>query len=112
MAEIKKQPEQQKQTPTIKQTTPPKQAPAIKKPVDPVQAIFTKDNYKWMMIGGAIIILGLILLSGGKNQDPNTFDPKVVYSTTRITIAPILIIGGLLIEIYAIFRKPKQQANA
>ena len=112
MAEIKKQTEQQKQTPAVKQATPPKQAPAVKKPVEPAPALFTKDNYKWMMIGGAVIILGLILLSGGKNQDPNTFDPKVVYSTTRITIAPILIIGGLLIEIYAIFRKPKQQANA
>jgi hypothetical protein len=51
-------------------------------------------------------------MSGGKNQDPNTFDPKVVYSTTRITIAPILIIGGLLVEIFAIFRKTRQQSNA
>jgi hypothetical protein len=36
------------------------------------------------------------------------FDPKEVYSTTRITIAPILIIAGFIIEIFAIMKKPKQ----
>ncbi|MBN9296824.1 MAG: DUF3098 domain-containing protein [Filimonas sp.] len=72
--------------------------------------LFTKENYKWMLIGAVVVALGMILMSGGKNADPNTFDPKVVYSTTRITIAPIVIVLGLLIEIYAIFKKPKQQA--
>jgi len=121
MAESKKQVQQQtppaKQTSPTKQTTSPaqtvqaKQAAPVKKHAAPAPALFTKNNYKWMVIGGAIIILGLILMSGGKNQDPNTFDPKVVYSTTRITIAPILIIGGLLVEIFAIFRKTKPQTN-
>jgi hypothetical protein len=106
MAENKKQPIQQKQTPVAKQS------PVVKKPVTPPPAFFTKENYKWMIIGGAIILLGMILMSGGKNQDPNTFDPKLVYSTTRVTIAPFLIIGGLLVELYAILRKPKQEANA
>ncbi len=67
---------------------------------------FTKENYIWMAIGAALIILGMFLMSGGKNEDPNTFDYDVVYSTTRITIAPILIVLGLLTEIYAIFKKP------
>lgn len=70
-------------------------------------AIFTKDNYIWMAIGGAIIALGMFLMSGGKNQDPNVYDYNVVYSTTRITVAPILIILGFVVEIYAIFKKPK-----
>jgi hypothetical protein len=109
MAEIKKQPQQQTQP--VKQTAPTKPAAAVKKQAPPAPALFTKDNYKWMAIGGAIMILGLFLLSGGKNQDPNTFDPKVVYSTTRITIAPILIVAGLLVEIYAIFRKTKPESN-
>jgi hypothetical protein len=30
-----------------------------------------------------------------------------VYSTTRITVAPILILLGFVIEIYAIFKKSK-----
>lgn len=110
MAEVKKQAQQQ--SPPIKPTAQAKQAAPVRKQAAPIPALFTKDNYKWMVIGGAIIILGMILMSGGKNQDPNSFDPKVVYSTTRITIAPILIIAGLLVEIYAIFRKTKSQSNA
>jgi uncharacterized membrane protein YgcG len=72
-----------------------------------ITPLFSKDNYTWMAIGAAIIALGMFLMSGGKNQDPNTFDPKEVYSTTRITIAPILIIAGLLVEIYGIFKRTK-----
>ena len=117
MAEHKRQASQQapaiKQPPQVKkQAAPAKPAPQVKKHVEPAPALFTRENYKWMGIGGAIIILGMILMAGGKNQDPNTFDPNVVYSTTRITVAPILIIAGLLVEIYAIFRKPKPQTNA
>lgn len=70
--------------------------------------LFTKENYKWMIIGGIITALGFILMSGGKNENPDTFNYNVVYSTTRITIAPILIVLGLLIEVYAIFKKPKK----
>lgn len=72
-----------------------------------LEPLFTKDNYIWMAIGAVIIALGMFLLSGGKNQDPKVFDYNVVYSFTRITVAPILIIGGLLVEIYAIFKKAK-----
>ncbi len=69
--------------------------------------LFSKDNFTWMLIGGVIIALGMFLMSGGKSNDPKIFDTKEVYSTTRITIAPILIILGLVIEIFAIFKKPK-----
>ncbi len=69
--------------------------------------LFTKDNYTWMLIGAVVMLLGLFLMSGGKSTDPAVFDTKQVYSTTRITIAPILIVLGLLVEIYAIFKKPK-----
>ncbi len=69
--------------------------------------LFTKENYTWMLIGGAVIALGLLLMSGGKSADPKVFDTNEVYSTTRITIAPILVLLGLAIEIFAIFKKPK-----
>ena len=69
--------------------------------------LFTKHNYIWMAIGAAIIALGMLLMSGGKNQDPNTFDYNVVYSTTRVTFAPILILLGFAVEIFAIFKKSK-----
>ncbi len=72
--------------------------------------LFTKDNYLWMGIGAAIIVLGMFLMSGGKNVDPKVFDNNVVYSFRRITVAPFLIILGLLVEIYAIFKKSKVEA--
>lgn len=73
-------------------------------------SLFSKDNYTWMFIGAAVIALGMVLMSGGKSADPNIFDTKEVYSTTRITIAPIMIVLGLLIEVYAIFKSPKKAA--
>lgn len=69
--------------------------------------LFGKENYMWILIGLAVMVLGIILMAGGKSQDPNVFRDSDVYSTTRITIAPILILLGLGIEVYAIFRKPK-----
>ena len=46
------------------------------------------------------------LMAGGKSADPKVFNDNEVYSTTRITIAPLLIIAGFLIEIFAIMKKP------
>ena len=71
--------------------------------------LFEKENYMWMIIGAAIVGLGMLLMAGGKNDNPNQFDYNLVYSKTRITIAPILIIAGLLVEIYAIFKRPRVQ---
>jgi Protein of unknown function (DUF3098) len=69
--------------------------------------LFTKENYSWMLAGVIIITIGMFLLAGGKSSDPGVFDRAKVYSATRITIAPLLILAGLVIEIFAIFRKPK-----
>ena len=72
--------------------------------------LFGKENLRWMLIGAAVIILGLVLLAGGKNQDPNVFDVNQVYGKMHITVAPILIIAGLLIEVYAIMKKGNKEA--
>lgn len=69
--------------------------------------LFTKDNYKWMLIGLVVIALGMILMAGGKSPDPNVFDESEIYGFRRITLAPILIVAGLLIEVYAIMKKHK-----
>ncbi|MBA2499982.1 MAG: DUF3098 domain-containing protein [Chitinophagaceae bacterium] len=70
-------------------------------------AMFGKENYIWMLAGIIIIAIGFILMAGGKSPDPNVFNEDEVYSTTRITIAPLLIMAGLVVEIIALFRKPK-----
>jgi FtsH-binding integral membrane protein len=71
-------------------------------------SMFSKENYMWMAIGLVVIAIGMFLMSGGRsNVNPAVFDEKAVYSSTRITIAPIIILAGLVIEIFAIFRNPK-----
>lgn len=67
--------------------------------------LFGKTNYLLMIAGGIVIALGMILMSGGKSTDPNVFDSNEVYSKTRVTVAPVLIVLGLVLEVYAIFRK-------
>jgi hypothetical protein len=71
------------------------------------QSLFSKENYILMLAGLIILAIGFFLMAGGKSADPKNFDPKEVYSTTRITIAPILIILGFVIEIVAIMKKSK-----
>lgn len=69
-------------------------------------SMFGKSNYTWMLVGVLVIALGMFLMSGGKsNVNPSVFDAEAVYSPIRITVAPILIILGLGIEIFAIFKK-------
>lgn len=68
---------------------------------------FTRENYKFMIIGILVIIVGYALMVGGRSPDPNQFYPDQVYSWRRITLAPIVIIIGFLIEVYAIMKKPR-----
>ncbi len=70
-------------------------------------SFFHKENYVWMLAGLIVIAIGMLVMSGGKSNNPAVFDQKEVYSTTRITIAPLLIIIGLGLEVFAIFKKPK-----
>lgn len=61
-------------------------------------------NYKLMLIGAAIIVLGFILMSGGGDHTSTHFDESI-YSVRRITIAPIVVIAGFVFEIYAIMKR-------
>ena len=79
------------------------------KPVYKFTSLFDRENLLWMAVGAAVMALGFILMAGGRSEDPNVFNPDEVYSTTRITIAPILILAGLVIEVFAIFRHPKDR---
>ena len=70
--------------------------------------LFSKDNYKLMLVGVIVLALGFILMVGGKSPDPKVFNDAEIYSVTRITIAPILILIGFIIEIFAIMKQPKK----
>ncbi len=97
-------------TTTTKTPATPLKAPAAK-PVR-VGQLFDKENFTWMLIGAAILVLGFLLMAGGGNPDPNVFNASEVYSARRITVAPIVILIGIVVEIYAIFRQPKNKGAA
>jgi hypothetical protein len=67
------------------------------------EMIFGRQNYIWMGIGVGLITIGLFMMAGGAMPSPDVWEPGRIYSFTRITLAPILIIAGLAVEIYAVF---------
>ncbi len=66
-----------------------------------------KRNYLYMLTGFAIIVLGFVLMSGGGSENPATEFNYDMFSFRRITLAPILVLGGFAFEIFAIMHKPK-----
>lgn len=70
--------------------------------------VFGKKNYKFMFIGLAIIALGFILMSGGGSDDPAVFNPEI-FSWRRIRLAPMLILIGFGIQVYAILLNPDKK---
>jgi hypothetical protein len=68
---------------------------------------FQPENYKLLLIGLAINILGFILMIGGAAEDQNSFNASELFSARRITIAPMLIVAGYIVIIYAIMKRKK-----
>lgn len=104
-------------TPKPQQTPNPAPRPApaaprpVKAPAAPkeVTFLFDKENYMLMIGGIVLIILGFFLLSGGKSANPHEFHYEEIYSVRRITIAPLVLMLGFVVEVYAIMKKPKEQ---
>ncbi len=71
----------------------------------------SKENYMLLIIGFAIIVLGFILMIGGKSEDPTVFNEEEIFSFRRITLAPIVVLAGFIMEIWAIMKKPKSKGE-
>ena len=69
-----------------------------------------KENYILLIIGFAIIMIGFLLMMGGKSDDPNVFNEEI-FNFRRITLAPILVLFGFVFEIWAIMKKPKEEKS-
>jgi len=67
---------------------------------------FTKQNYILLLVGIALICVGLLLMTGGGSDDPTVFSDKI-FDSQRLTIAPLLIALGFIVEIFAIIYKLK-----
>jgi hypothetical protein len=69
--------------------------------------LFGKINYKILLIGIGVIILGFLLMSGGGSDDPNVFN-DAIFSFRRIRLAPTTVLIGFGITIYAILKNPNK----
>lgn len=76
-----------------------------------MELIFGRQNYILMAAGFGLIVLGMALMTGGGMPDPDVWEPERIYSFRRITLAPILILAGLIIEIFAIFKRPQPKPD-
>ena len=65
-----------------------------------------RENYKLLAIGFVIIVVGFLLMLGGKSDSPDKFSDEI-FSFRRITLAPIIVLAGFVFEIWAIMKKPK-----
>jgi len=67
---------------------------------------FRKENYLLLLTGLVVMAVGFLLMIGGKSENPQVFNESI-FNFQRLTLAPILILAGYIIEIFAIMKKPK-----
>jgi membrane-bound ClpP family serine protease len=79
----------------------------VKKVSNDVDFAIAKDSFKYIAIGVGILIIGFLLMAGGKTDDPNVFNPEI-FSFRRITLAPIIVVGGFAFIGWAIMKKTKE----
>lgn len=66
-----------------------------------------KENYKFLIVSFVLVILGFLLMVGGKSNDPNVFNLEM-FNAQRTILAPLVVVFGFCFGIWAIMRKPKQ----
>jgi len=76
----------------------------MKEDTNKAEFLFSKENYKILIIGLVVIAIGFILMSGGANENPNVFNEEV-YNFRRIRLAPTVVLIGFGITIYSILKK-------
>lgn len=69
--------------------------------------VFKKKNYQILLIGIVVSLIGFVLMRGGGSADGVSYNPEI-FSFNRITLSPILIVAGLIIDLYAIFYREKK----
>ena len=68
--------------------------------------IFGRRNYVFMIAGLLLIAAGYVLMTGGGSYDPAVFN-DAIFNTRRLVIAPILVLSGFGMELYAIMTRSK-----
>jgi hypothetical protein len=65
-----------------------------------------KQNFLFMAIAFALIVIGFMLMTGGGTDQK--FNPDI-FSTRRITVGPMISLFGFFAMIFAIMWKPKSK---
>jgi hypothetical protein len=65
-----------------------------------------RKNVLYIIAGFAVMVLGYVLMSGGGSDDPNVFNYGM-FSFRRIVLAPVVILVGMVVEIWAIMHVGK-----
>ncbi len=68
---------------------------------------FGRENYRILIIGVLIVVVGYLLMIGGGAENPDDFNADEIFSTRRITIAPITILAGFIVVLFGIMKKSK-----
>ena len=71
-----------------------------------------KENYKFIILGCVIVVLGFVLMSGGGTDNPNEFNAEELFSFRRITLAPFFVILGYIVVLYGVMKRPKASEDA
>ncbi|MBD5397695.1 DUF3098 domain-containing protein [bacterium] len=66
---------------------------------------FGRKNYILMIAGLVVLAIGYLLLAGGGSTDPDVFSYEL-FNTRRLIVAPLVILAGFIVEIFAIMSKP------
>ena len=70
--------------------------------------VFKKRNYILLISGLILILAGIFLMMGGESEDPNKFSEEI-FNFQRLTLAPILIVSGFVLEVFAIMLKSENK---
>jgi len=66
---------------------------------------FGKDNYIILIVGIILLAIGYLLMTGGAAENPNTFSAEEIFSVRRLTVAPLVILSGFAVVLYAVMKK-------
>lgn len=70
--------------------------------------LFSKENYRFLLLSITLIAVGFILMAGGGSEDPNFFNPEI-FNFRRIRLAPTIVLMGFGLAIYSILMPPKKK---
>jgi len=71
----------------------------------------SRENFKYIIVGCVVVIVGFILMSGGGTEDPTKFNEEELFSFRRITLAPFLVMLGYGVVLFGILKRPKKEAS-